>query len=501
MQSYIPFLITVSYIVVAVVLGFTAGKGKNMNNVEEWGVGSRSFGPIMMYLLIGAGGVSAYTFMGSPGWAYTKGVPALYVVVYLTYMAIMAWYFGPKVWELGKKYNHVTQPQAIADRYESKALGGLTSIVTSIGVLAYAVIQTTGSAYILNVMSYGLIPTWAGVFLSLGAISIYLYKSGLKAIGVTNAFQGALMLFVSWFVGLWATQQFTGSFSFRPIFERVMQDVPEFFTLPGALGDMNATFWTTSILISFFSIWQTHWIQWMGAESKHSIRRSATLLPTFYVVLIPMIAVGFIGIFAYPNLANPDTVAIQYAIDNMPIIVAGLLGAGTLAAAMSSSEPCIHATALSYSKDVLQPLLKWNETTAGIWTRRLIFPIMVFIIAPISIIQPASLVYILLIGYGFIGQSFPSIVGMFFWPRATKHGAFWGLFGGFVVTLLFSFVIPHPLGIHAGIWGLLVNMTIFIVVSLVTQPASKETIERFFPEMVDELYEEEVLPSIQAETK
>ncbi|WP_243297788.1 sodium:solute symporter family protein [Bacillus litorisediminis] len=501
MQSYIPFLITVSYMVVAVVLGFTAGKGKNMNNVEEWGVGSRSFGPIMMYLLIGAGGVSAYTFMGSPGWAYTKGVPALYVVVYLTYMAILAWYFGPKVWELGKKYNHVTQSQAIADRYESKALGGLTSIVTSIGVLAYAVIQTTGSAYILNVMSYGLIPTWVGVFLSLGAIAIYLYKSGLKAIGVTNAFQGALMLFVSWFVGLWATQQFTGSYSFRPIFERVMQDVPEFLTLPGALGDMNATFWTTSILISFFSIWQTHWIQWMGADSKQSIRRSATLLPTFYVVLIPMIVVGFIGIFAYPNLANPDTVAIQFAVDNMPVIVAGLLGAGTLAAAMSSCEPCIHATALSYSKDVLQPLLKWNETTVGIWTRRLIFPIMVFIVAPISIIQPASLVYILLIGYGFIGQSFPSIVGMFFWPRATKHGAFWGLFGGFVVTLLFSFVIPHPMDIHAGIWGLLVNLTIFVVVSLVTKPASKETIERFFPEMVDELYEEKILPSIQAETK
>src|SRR5690625_2283020 len=197
MYEYIPLIITLSYVVIAVVMGSLSGKGMNMDNVEAWGVGSRSMGPIMMYLLIGAGGVSAYTFMGSPGWAYSKGAPALYVVVYLTYMAFLAWYFGPKVWALGKKYGHVTQSEAITDRYESKALGGLSGIVTSIGILAYAVIQTTGAAYILNVMSYGSIPIWVGVFISLGAISIYLYRSGLKAIGVTNAFQGGLMLFVS----------------------------------------------------------------------------------------------------------------------------------------------------------------------------------------------------------------------------------------------------------------------------------------------------------------
>lgn len=491
MYEYIPLAITLSYVIIAILLGYFSGQGKNMDNVEEWGVGSRSMGPIMMYLLIGAGGVSAYTFMGSPGWAYSKGAPALYVVVYLTYMAFLAWYFGPKVWELGKKYRHVTQSAAITDRYESRALGGLAGIVTSIGILAYAIIQTTGAAYILNVMSFGAIPIWAGVFISLGAISIYLYRSGLKAIGVTNAFQGALMLFVSFFIGLWATQQFTGGFSIAPIFERVKEDIPQFLTLPGALGDMNVTFWTTSILISFFSIWQTHWIQWMGANSKQSIRRSATMLPTFYLVLVPMIIVGVIGIFMYPDIGNPDHVAIQLAVDTMPVLVAGLLGAGTLAASMSSSEPCIHATALTYSKDVLQPILNWSDEVAGRATRRLIFPIMVLIIAPISIMQPASLVYILLIGYGFIAQAFPSIVGIFLWPRATKQGAFWGLFGGFIITVIFSFIIVHPLDIHAGIWGLIANGIIFVIVSLMTQPASRETIERFFPEMMDELYEEE----------
>ena len=44
MTMYIPLIITISYLVIAVILGYVAGKGKDMDNAEEWGVGSRSFG-------------------------------------------------------------------------------------------------------------------------------------------------------------------------------------------------------------------------------------------------------------------------------------------------------------------------------------------------------------------------------------------------------------------------------------------------------------------------
>jgi SSS family solute:Na+ symporter len=484
----VPFLITISYVVVAIVLGVSAGRGKRMDSVEEWGVAGRTMGPIIMYLLIGAGGISAYTFLGAPGWAYSRGVPVLYVVVYLTYMAVVNWYFGPRVWELGKKYAHVTQASAIRDRYESPGLGALASFVTSIGVLSYAVLQTTGSAYILNVMSGGNIPLWVGVIISLAVISIYIFTSGLRAVGLTNAFQGALMFVVAWTVGLWVTRELTGQFWFGGVFERIQAEAPELMTLPGATGEWSFQFWTTSILISIFSIWQTNWVWWMGARSRESIRNAAMVLPTYYLVILPMLVVGFAGIFALPNLDNPDTVSVQMALEYLPAIITGLLGAGTLAAAMSSSEPVIHAVSLSYSVDIAKPLLGLSDRTVGRMTRWLIFPVMGLLIAPIAILNPASLVYILLIGYGFIGQSFPAILGMFFWPRATKQGAFWGLLAGFVVTTVFSIWVPHPLGIHAGIWGLLVNTPIFIVVSLLTKPVSKPTVERFFPDMADEVY-------------
>ena len=307
MNSPWPLLITLMYVAVVMVIGLRARAGRSMNSLEEWGVAGRSMGPVTLYLLIAAGSVSAYTFMGAPGWAYSKGVAVFYVAIYLAYLALVAWYFGPKVWQFGEQFGHVTQASAIADRYQSPALGALAALVMAIGSIAYAVLQTIGSAYILFVMSGGLIPIWLGVLLVLACIAVYLYASGQRAIGRTNAFQGVLMLIVAWAVGLWAVHSATGGLSFAGVFERIQTKHSEFLTLPGAGGDMSFSFWTTSIIVSMFSFMPPVWTQWMSASSARTIRRSATWLPTYYVVILPMVVVGFIGIFSLPELARADT--------------------------------------------------------------------------------------------------------------------------------------------------------------------------------------------------
>ncbi|MGP9665075.1 sodium:solute symporter family protein [Halomonas sp. AOP22-C1-8] len=484
MNSLWPLLITLIYVAIAMMIGLRSRGGQatraNMNSLEEWGVAGRSMGPVTLYLLIAAGSVSAYTFMGAPGWAYSKGVAVFYVAIYLAYLALIAWYFGPKVWQFGAEFGHVTQASAIADRYQSPALGALASLVMAVGSTAYAVLQTVGSAYILFVMSGGIIPVWLGVVLVLASIAVYLYASGQRAIGRTNAFQGVLMLVVAWAVGLWAVHSATGGLSFAAIFERIQAEHVAFLTLPGAGGDMSFSFWTTSIIVSMFSFMPPVWTQWMSASSARTIRRSATWLPTYYVVILPMVIVGFIGIYSLPDLARADTVVLEYAMQHLPVVLVGLLGAGTLAASMSSSEPFIHSVSLSLSKDVLQPLLKLSNATTGRLARRMILPIMALVIAPLAIAEPGSLVMILLVGLGFASQVLPAFVGMFFWPRASRLGVMAGIVAGFLVTVAFTTLWPHPLGIHAGFWGLIINLPIFVGVSLVTPATQADVVERFF---------------------
>ncbi|WP_336268521.1 sodium:solute symporter family protein [Vreelandella arctica] len=480
MSSPWPLLITLTYVAIAMVIGLRARAGRSMNSLEEWGVAGRSMGPVTLYLLIAAGSVSAYTFMGAPGWAYSKGVAVFYVAIYLAYLALVAWYFGPKVWQFGEQFGHVTQASAISDRYQSPALGALAALVMAIGSTAYAVLQTIGSAYILFVMSGGLIPIWLGVVLVLACIAVYLYASGQRAIGRTNAFQGVLMLIVAWAVGLWAVHSATGGLSFAGVFERIQTEHSEFLTLPGAGGDMSFSFWTTSIIVSMFSFMPPVWTQWMSASSARTIRRSATWLPTYYVVILPMVVVGFIGIFSLPELARADTVVLEYAMQHLPVALVGLLGAGTLAASMSSSEPFIHSVSLSLSKDVLQPVLKLSDGVTGKLARLLILPIMFLVVAPLAIAEPGSLVMILLVGLGFASQVLPAFIGMFFWPRASRLGVMAGIVAGFLITVAFTTLWPHPLGIHAGFWGLMLNLPVFVAVSLMTPVTHEEVVERFF---------------------
>ncbi|TVU89792.1 sodium:solute symporter family protein [Vreelandella titanicae] len=480
MSSPWPLLITLTYVAIAMVIGLRARAGRSMNSLEEWGVAGRSMGPVTLYLLIAAGSVSAYTFMGAPGWAYSKGVAVFYVAIYLAYLALVAWYFGPKVWQFGEQFGHVTQASAISDRYQSPALGALAALVMAIGSIAYAVLQTIGSAYILFVMSGGLIPIWLGVVLVLACIAVYLYASGQRAIGRTNAFQGVLMLIVAWAVGLWAVHSATGGLSFAGVFERIQAEHSEFLTLPGAGGDMSFSFWTTSIIVSMFSFMPPVWTQWMSASSARTIRRSATWLPTYYIVILPMVVVGFIGIFSLPELARADTVVLEYAMQHLPVALVGLLGAGTLAASMSSSEPFIHSVSLSLSKDVLQPVLKLSDGVTGKLARLLILPIMFLVVAPLAIAEPGSLVMILLVGLGFASQVLPAFIGMFFWPRASRLGVMAGIVAGFLITVAFTTLWPHPLGIHAGFWGLMLNLPMFVAVSLMTPATHEEVVERFF---------------------
>ncbi|MGQ7246534.1 sodium:solute symporter family protein [Halomonas sp. V046] len=503
MNSPWPLIITLGYIVIAIVIGLGARGRRKMSSLEEWGVAGRSMGPMTLYLLIAAGSVSAYTFMGAPGWAYAKGIPVFYVVIYLGYLALVAWYFGPKVWAFGARFGHVTQASAIADRYQSPVLGALAALVMSVGSIAYAVLQTIGSAYILFVMSGGAIPVWAGVILVLCCIAIYLYASGQRAIGKTNVFQGVLMFIVAWAVGLWAAHTATGSWGFAEVFSRLAVEAPEYLSLPGAGGDMSFAFWTTSIVVSMLSFMPPVWTQWMSATSARTIRRAATWLPTYYLVILPMVVVGFIGIFAMPQLARADTVALEYAMQHLPVVLVGLLGAGTLAASMSSSEPFIHSVALTYAKDVFQPLFKLSDATAGKLARWMIFPLMALVIAPLAIAEPGNLVMILLIGLGFASQVLPAFIGMFFWKKATALGVGAGIGVGFLVTVAFTTLWPHPLGVHAGFWGLMVNLPMFWLVSRITAPVADDVVERFFRIAVPWQYraDKATLGSASAETR
>jgi SSS family solute:Na+ symporter len=492
MENWVlPFLITITYTVAAVILGYRARSGLDMSKMKNWGVTGNTMGMLVMFFLVGAGQVSAFTFMGAPGWAFSRGVAALYVVVYLVLMNFTLYLVNPRINELSTKHGILTQAEAFGRRYDSTSVRAISVVVGSLALIAYAVVQIVGCGYVINIMSGGNIPTWLGETIILIAIFSYVFRSGLRAIGWTNVMQGILMFIIAFTVGLTLAYKFTDSLWVGNVFETILNsDKAAALTLPGMQNNYSTVLWSTSIIVSVVSIWPSFWIMASGAKDMNSARKSITLLPLYQLVMLPMILVGFICIFAVQNYTGaPDKVALSLALDVLPWWMVGILGAGTLAAAQSSCEPLFQTLAFTWTRDFIGPLFKLDEDKQGKIQRWLLLPFMFGIVLPLSIMNPAQLVSILLIGYGFLAQIFPLSLGIWVWPRSTAWGAMIGMFIGVAVTAYFTWVMPNFLSVHAGVWGLLVNIPAHVIISLLTKPSKKSTIKTFFPDhIIEKLY-------------
>ena len=96
------------YLILAFALGLAAGRGRSMFSVSEYAVGDRGFGLFVMWVLMGGTIFSAFSFLGGPGWAYSKGAASLYILAYCT-LGLLPWYIiGPKIAKLGRESNYIT---------------------------------------------------------------------------------------------------------------------------------------------------------------------------------------------------------------------------------------------------------------------------------------------------------------------------------------------------------------------------------------------------------
>lgn len=488
--EYIGFTsFIVLYMLLILWLGVRARGDVDMDQVAEWSAAGRSFGAVLLWFLIGASGISAYTFLGAPGWAYSRGVALLYVTAYLSLMAYTGYLVGPYARTLGARVGEVTMPGYIAVRFESIPLGGFVAFSTAIGLLGYAVLQAIGAGYIINLATGGIVSYPLAVLLVLGIMAIYIYTSGMRAIGWTNLIQSMLMLFVAYLATWLLLYTFYPTTLHGGLFTDLAANHPEFLTLPGALEDMPPMFWATSILVSVVSVWPSTWLFWSSAGTQDTVRKAQTFLPLYYL-LIPLgtFMIGLLGIIYLPGVEPVDQIGVEMMIEYAPLLIAGLYLAGTAAAAMSSAEPMYLTVASMWTEYILSPILDWSEEQEGKYQRLLIFPLLA-IVGIVAYIEPATLVYILLIGYGFIAQSWTAVMGALWWPRATSTACIIGIIVGSIVTALLSFdwlIWAHPYGVHGGIWGLIVNTLIFVVGSFFTKPASRETLINFFPELRDE---------------
>ena len=487
-DTFIIVAISVGYLLLSLVMGILPGRQVSKSS-EGFVAGDRSMNLLLLYFVLGASIFSSFAFLGGPGWAYSRGVAALYIIAYGTLGMVPLYFFGPRARRLGKKYGYLTQAELLSDRYQSPFLSILLAILTTIVLIPYLTLQMKGAGLVLNTISDGVIPYWAGAAMAYVVVLLYVFFSGVMGVGWTNTFQGLFMLSIAWFLGLYLPQKLHGGIG--PMFETLqMEGFQNMLTAPGLQSDGSSWSWSgfsSAVLISSigFSMWPHFFMKTFAAKDDRTMKLTVVLYPTFQLFLLPILFIGFSAIVSFPGVEPADSI-LPFVLRNMdlPVVLVGLVCAGSLAASMSSGDAILHAAGSVMVRDGLMKFNRLQSYFKQEGMERKVIQFCILLISLVAyyfaVISTTDIVSLLLGAYGGVAQLFPLIFGMFYWPRATKEGALSGLIVGVIVTLIFLY-LPElkPWDLHEGIYGLSANIILFFVVSLMTPKTDSSVIDRF----------------------
>jgi solute:Na+ symporter, SSS family len=535
----IPALFVFLYLAVVLYIGIFAFR-RSAEKAEDYFLANRSLGPLVFLLSLFGTNMTAFTILGSSGHAFQNGLVTFGLMASSSGLVIpLTIYFcGTRVWALGKKHGFITPVQMFRDRWECGHIGSVISIVQAVFLVPYIIIGVMGGGTTLATLSSGAVPYWAGGALVAIVVMAYVFFGGMRGTAWVNALQTVLFLTFG-AVALIVIGYGIGGFD-RAV--EKMAASPAFATLL-TRERVSPLFFLSYMFIPLSSIAFPHiMIFCLTAEKMKHFQRTVIFYPLCILAIwLPCVFLGVVAnsvddvpevsakIEARTTLAQqgrtlaPEQRADlqkQAAADDIvlillkrfaPLWLAGLLGAGIMAAVMASDSQILALSTL-FTEDLFafyEGKARFGEA-AQVHTGRA-FVIIVTVVAYLIALQAPQSIFDLAVQYAFSGYAAlsPLLLAALFWRGSTKWGALastlWTV-GSVAAVAMFQQVVPAPPpGPPVIVWSAggvdwlmrtsggtaiagfmpvvpmtLISGLLMVVVSWLTAKPSAETLKRYF---------------------
>jgi SSS family solute:Na+ symporter len=465
---------------VAVALGLLARRGHEMN-LEEWSIGGRGFGTIFVFLLMAGEIYTTFTFLGGSGWAYGKGAPAFYILCYGALAYSMSYLLLPAIWRYAQPRRLVSQADFFVAKYESKALGVLVAMVSVAALVPYLVLQLKGLGIIVSEASYGRVSSTVAVWTGSVALVFYVVISGVRGSAWTAALKDIMILAVAVSIGIYLPLHYYGGVG--AMFTAIAAARPDFFTLPSS--GMSPSWLISTVLLSAlgFYMWPQYFASTYTARNEHVFRKNAMMLPLYQLIVLFVLLAGFAAVLKVPGLTGSDADLSLLRISRLTFgaPTLGLIGGAGLLTALVPGSMILISAATIIAQNVYRPLVPGtSERTVGLLARALV-PVIALCAVWLTLRGGQAIVSLLLLGYSFVTQLFPSLVlSLGRRPWATRVGAFAGIVAGEAtvaymslsgasVTTMMPWAPQFAKDLNVGVVALVVNVAVVTVVSLATR--------------------------------
>ena len=466
-------------VAVGATIGILAGVRRKMD-LEQWTVGGRGFGAVLMYLLMAGEVYTTFAFLGASGWAYSRGGPVLYVVAYLTLAYVVSFFILPEIWETGRRQGMQTLSDFFSFRYGNKYLAGLVCIVGIVSFIPYLQLQLTGLGIIVSVASFDGIGRTPAMLISVVLLAAFVFASGVRAVAWVSVLKDILMVFAAVAIGVGIPYMYFGGIG--PMFAALARAHPAHLTMPGATPNLGHTWYISTVLLTSlgFYMWPHAFGSTFTAKSANTLRRNAVIMPIYSLTLAFILFAGFTAVMILPGLSNGDLALLTIVRSSYPPWFLGVIGGAGALTAMVPASIFILTAATLFAKNLYRPAFAPSMTDDQVAK---LARVMVVVIGAVSlclaIYTSTTLVSLLLVGYAGVTQFFPGVILGLYWRRVTAQAVLTGLIAGVATSVFLMLSHRDPFfGWSAGFVALCLNFIITILLSLGTPRVNRGLQER-----------------------
>jgi solute:Na+ symporter, SSS family len=426
----ISIVTIVMIVAVGATIGTVAGARRKMD-LEQWTVGSRGFGAVLMFLLMAGETYTTFAFLGASGWAYSRGGPTLYVFAYITLAYVISFFLLPQLWEVGRTYGLQTQADFFGRRYGNIYLTGFVCVVGIASFVPYLQLQLTGLGIIVSTASFNAIGRTPAMAISVILLIGFVFASGVRAVAWVSALKDVLIVFTALVIGIGIPRIYFGGIG--PMFVALAHARPAHLTMPGATTNLGHTWYISTVLMTSmgYFMWPHAFGATFTAKSGDTLRRNAVVMPLYTLTLALMFFAGFAAVLVVPGLANGDFALLTIVRKSFSPWFLGIVGGAGALTAMVPAAVFILTAATLFAKNLYRPLFApaMSDDQVALLAR-----IMVVVLGLISlylaIYNSTTLVSLLLTGYAGVTQFFPGVVLGLYWSRVTMAAVFAGMVVG-----------------------------------------------------------------------
>jgi SSS family solute:Na+ symporter len=467
---------------VVVLLLAVYGYKVSAKTAEDYMLAGRGIGIAVMFFFALFAISSVWTFYAYPSILYRHGPGFVYFIWgCVAGFVILYMFIGPRLWAVCRLNRFLSPIEALAARYESPGLRFIISVVLLGSIIPYIADQSLGVGLGLKAL-LGFPPVVGILYISLLLILIVLL-GGMRITAWVNVILGLV---------------FPGGLTEAVAILRTNQ--PALLTTPGPEGLFRPAVTSIVFLVGILAFtWPHIVISTMTAQDKTIFKwmpALALIVAGMLFYTIPYIwgsvvapAISHMPGTLVPPVSGKDADNIVQMIISsyLPSWFSTFVLMGVIAAAISTAAVQLMTSSIIVARDVIHGLfVPGVRDQFLIRTTKLSVIAILLLSMVIAFWYPVELAqYLVGIAIPGFAQWGPSLVGGILWKRATKEGAVTGIVVGTLYLIVGFIYRPALFGLHPAIPTLLINVILFVVISLLTSRPNEMVIRVFFDEVED----------------